>query len=255
MCKPASFVITKGPKVWWSEKSDSHEGIIREHKLHADGIRGPNIVNVEIVPPNGNLSLSLTKWKYRLDQDELPNWYDKKECEKACRAELKKWKKCKLTGWKVKEAFNPVNPLLIKRKRKTKKELLSLLQDWYSVRESVGYSVRDSVGESVWYSVRDSVWNSVGKSVWDSVWARVWESVGYSVWDSVGESVGYSVGAYIGGLFPNITTWKYAEKLGKCPWKPLLDLWYAGYLPSFNGTTWRLHAGKKAKVVLEWKPE
>ena len=265
MCELASFVITKGPKSWWSEKSDSHTEIITEHKLHADGIRGTNIVNVEICPPNGDLSLPLSKWQYKVDQDEVPGWYDEAACEKSCRMELKKWSKCRLTGWKVKEAFNPVNPLLTKRKPKSKKELLSLLQKWDSVCASVRYSVRDSVSASVWASVSDSVrysvWASVSASVSDSVrysvWASVSASVRASVWASVSasvrDSVSASVWAYTGGLFPNIKTWKHAEKLGSCPWKPLLELWYAGYLPSYDGTTWRLHTGKNAKVVLEWK--
>ena len=73
-------------------------------------------------------------------------------------------------------------------------------------------------------------------------------------WASVGASVGDSVWSYIGGLFPGIKAWKYAGKLGPNPWKPLLALWYAGYVPSFDGKTWRLHAGPKAEIVLEWPP-
>ena len=82
---------------------------------------------------------------------------------------------------------------------------------------------------------------------WASVWASVGASVRASVWDSVG--------AYTGGLFPNITQWKYAEKLGSDPWRPYLTLWYAGYVPSFDGKTWRLHSGEKAEIVLEWTPK
>jgi hypothetical protein len=74
-------------------------------------------------------------------------------------------------------------------------------------------------------------------------------------WDSVWDSVGVSVWAYIGGLFPNITKWKYAESLGADPWRPLLDLWYRGFVPSFDGTTWRLHQGKDAKIVYEWRKQ
>ena len=265
MCNFASFVITKGPKVWWLPKSDSHEKTIREYKLHADGLKGPNVVRVEIVPKNGNLSLPLPSWEYKLDQDTLPSWYDAEECERACRIELKKLAKTRLTGWNVKEAFNPVNPLLLPTKKMSNDKLLVLLKDWTSVRASVGDSmvwdsVRDSVGDSmrasvVWDSMRDSVGASV---VWDSVWdsvrdSMVWDSVRDSVvWDSVRDSVWASVGAYIGGLFPNIKEWKYADKSGPDPWRPLLTLWYAGYVPSFDGTTWRLHTGKKARVVLEW---
>jgi len=242
MCKCASFIITKGPKVWWLPKSDSHIEIITFFKLHADGVQGPNTVAVEISPDGDNLSLPLATWKYKVDQDSVPEWYDAADCEKACRDELVAWAQSKLTGWNVKEAFNPINPLKLKTKRISKKKLLELLKQ----SASVGASVRASVG--------DSVWASVGVSVGDSVWDSVWASVGDSVWASVGASVGDSVWAYTGGLFPNITQWKYAEKLGPDPWRPFLTLWYAGYVPSFDGKTWRLHAGKDAKIVLEWMP-
>jgi len=72
-----------------------------------------------------------------------------------------------------------------------------------------------------WASVRASVW----ASVWDSVWA------------------------YTGGLFTNIISWEYGEKFGDNPWKPLLDLWYGGYIPVTDGKRWYVLAGRKAKIV------
>ena len=81
-----------------------------------------------------------------------------------------------------------------------------------------------------------------------------WASVGASVRASVRASVWDSVWAYIGGLFPNIKTWKFAEKLGENPWEPLTELWYAGYVPSFDGKIWRLHACPKARIVHEFTP-
>ena len=101
------------------------------------------------------------------------------------------------------------------------------------------------MGSSVWArvgaSVGASVWASVGASVRDSVWA--------SVRDSVGASVGSSVWAYAGSFF-RIPVWKYVKHpKGKYPYQPLVDLWNQGFVPSFDGTTWRLHAGPKAKVV------
>jgi hypothetical protein len=193
----------------------------------------------------------------------MPEWYVKDEVEARTRLALKDWAKCKLSGWNVKEAMHPVNPLNKRRKKLSEAQLLQLLQKWASVRasigasiwasigDSVGASVGASIGASVRASIGDSVWASIGDSVWASIGDSVWASIGDSVWDSVGDSVR----AYIGGQFPNITSWKYAEKLGSDPWRPLLTLWYAGYVPSFDGKTWRLHAGKKAKIVLEWTPE
>jgi len=71
-----------------------------------------------------------------------------------------------------------------------------------------------------------------------SQWASVWASVGASVW------------AYISSLFPNIRKWKYFEhEEGENPFQPCIDLWRSGFVPSFDGDTWRLHSGKKAEVV------
>jgi hypothetical protein len=55
-----------------------------------------------------------------------------------------------------------------------------------------------------------------------------------SVWDSVW--------AYISSFF-NI---KYEYDFSPC-----VELWEQGLVPTFDGTTWRLHSGKKAKVVYE----
>lgn len=80
-------------------------------------------------------------------------------------------------------------------------------------------------------------------------WASVGASVGASVWASVGASVWASVWAYIGSLFPAITQWQGLETFGPTPFAPLRALWLSGYVPSFDGTTWRLYAGKKASVA------
>ena len=154
-----------------------------------------------------------------------------------------------------------INPLTDCKIYKVTKKDISNLKKWNSIWNSVGGSVWnsvvgsiwDSVGEPVWDSVRDSVWEPVGEPVWDSVGNSVWDSIGSSAWDSVGDSVWDSVwdsvGAYIGSLFHNITDWKYCKL--KNPWGSLRKLWLGGYVPSFDGKTWRLHAGLKAKVVFE----
>jgi hypothetical protein len=68
-------------------------------------------------------------------------------------------------------------------------------------------------------------------------------------WDSVWGSVGDSVWAYIGSFF-TLPKWEYVTHTkGKYPFDPSVKLWNAGLVPSFDGTTWRLHAGPKAQVV------
>jgi hypothetical protein len=90
VCRPASFVLTKD-RVFWSKRSDSHEDIIQQFGLHADGVGGPNIVRIEITPENGDLSSDPSTWKFRLDQDELPEWATPEECETRGRATLLEW--------------------------------------------------------------------------------------------------------------------------------------------------------------------
>ena len=141
----------------------------------------------------------------------------------------------KKEGFNYIEAMFPINPLLIKSKKVTTKDI-ELLKVWDSVRASVRDSVRDSV--------RASVWASVGDSVRDSVRASVRDSVGDSVWDSVW--------AYISSLFPNIKQWKHAKhKEGINPYQSCVDLWKSGFIPSYDGKTWMLHSNTNAKIVFQ----
>ena len=70
-------------------------------------------------------------------------------------------------------------------------------------------------------------------------------------WASVGDSVGASVWAYIGSLFLNIKDWIYAPKTDGYPYQSCVDLWKRGFVPSYDGKTWRLHSGKDAKIVYQ----
>jgi hypothetical protein len=251
MCKPASFIVTHGNRAHWSVTTDSHHEIIAEHGLRETDARGDiALVPVEVTPPDGNLSLPLSKWSFAVDfaghSRDLPEWWDEEKAEKACRAALKDWAAVRLRGWRVKEAFSPVHPFKVAPVAMTREEVLVLVRDWASVRDSVWASVGASVRASVWASA----WASVGDSVRDSVWASVGASVRASVWASVGAPVRDSVWAYTGSLFSNIKTWNYTDH--KDPWGSIRKLWISGYVPSFGGTTWRVHAYKDARVVYEF---
>jgi hypothetical protein len=116
-----------------------------------------------------------------------------------------------------------VHPFKLGKKKPTKQDLADL-RAWASVRASVR--------GSVW----TSVWNSVGASVCDSVRASVWDSVRGSVWTSV---------------------WAYASSFFDIKYQydfsPLVRLWERGFVPSYDGKTWRLHSGSKAAVVWRGK--
>ena len=135
-------------------------------------------------------------------------------------------------GYRVCEACYPVHPFEVNPM--PLEDAKKLLEEWKKVWASVRASIWDSVGDSIWNSVRDSIWNSV----WDSVM----DSVGDSVMDLVRASVRASVWAYISSLFPNIKKWKYVNhEDGVNPFQSCIDLWKGGYVPSFDGKTWRLH--------------
>jgi len=251
MCKCASFMATKG-KIWFSNKSDSHEEIIKEFELH-EGAGRINFVRLEVSPENDNLSLPLKDWIFKVDQKELPDWFDVVEYKKLARLELIEWAKVKL-NFNVAEAFKPVHPFKVVRTKAntlSQERITELVKDWASVRASVrasvGASVYDSVWDSVWASIGDSVRDSVRDSVYDSVWASVYDSVCDSVLDSVLDSV-YG---YIGSLFPNIKEWKNLK--GKVnPWDSIRELWINGYVPvTSDGKTWKVLSGEKAELVCE----
>ena len=96
MCNPASFIVTKGFKVFWSKRHDGHTDICKEFELSENDEARIKSVQVEITPPNGEFETPLKDWVYKTDQDLLPDWWDAKDAEKHCRAALEDWAKCRL---------------------------------------------------------------------------------------------------------------------------------------------------------------
>ena len=134
-------------------------------------------------------------------------------------------------GWRYSETINPIHPFKLQAPQITDVQIM-LLQTWASVWASVRASVGASVGASFGASV--------GASVWDSVWA----SVRASVW------------AYIGSMFPSTKTWKYAPtNITGYPYQSCVDLWRQGIVPSFDGSTWRLHTNLDARIAYEISAE
>ena len=73
-------------------------------------------------------------------------------------------------------------------------------------------------------------------------WLKEWASVRDSVWAAVWDSVR----AYFSSFFAINYEYDFSSAV---------KLWEAGLVPSFDGTTWRLHSGESADVVYEWTPE
>jgi len=229
MCQAFSCIIDHGGKVTWKFGIDSHSELARIGG-YKDRQLG-EFAKIEITPRNRDY-INPDVWDYRVDESPAPDWCGIHEKEKCLRVH-KQWLK-KLDKVIVRKKI--VHPFQITPSEITDRHI-ALLKKWASVGASVGDSVWASVRASVGASVGDSVWASVG----DSVWASVRDSVRASVWASVR--------AYTGSFF-KIAQWQYIKHpKGKYPYQPLVQLWNKGLVPSFDGKTWRLHGGEKAKIL------
>jgi hypothetical protein len=214
------------------------------HGYYATGIDGiiysfRNLPGYEVweVEVSGK-RVEIDQFKRRYERIKLVRQVPLEEVRALAEAEEEK------IGYKLSEALFPVNPLKIEAGPVTDEEI-DLLKKWDSVWGSVLDSVRNSIRDSIWDSVRDSVLDSVCDSIRDSVWGSI---IRGSIWDSVWGSVW----AYISSLYPGIKTWKRIDHpKGENPFQPCIDLWHRGFVPSFDGKTWRLHAGENAEVVWE----
>jgi hypothetical protein len=222
--------VDQAGKVTWKLGVDSHSDLAALGG-YKDTVLG-EFAKIEITPKNNDY-LNPDEWVFRFDDSPVPTWCGAKEKE-LCLAAHKSWLK------KLEKFINrhPItHPFKLTPPATIQPEHIRLLKKWVSVGDSVLVSVRDSVRVSVGVSVRDSVLVSVR----DSVRVSVGDSVRFSVWASVW--------AYTGSFF-NIPVWKYVKHpKGKYPYQPLVTLWNQGLVPSFDGTTWRLHGGKKAAVL------
>ena len=104
MCEFFSACITSD-RVFWLPRSSSHEDIIDAHKLHVDGSRGPNAVRAELMPPLDAATVAdLDTWRYRLDQDTRPDWYDEHDAAKRMRGAAELARQIDPVLWRVQTA-------------------------------------------------------------------------------------------------------------------------------------------------------
>lgn len=263
MCYAFSGLVTRQGSVKWKFGMDSHTELVAHFKLKDDE-KDPDelkFANFEIRPkkdirgkkfkegvsrPDYLHATKREDFGFIVDEELTPIWLGDRH-ERSCWKAWEEWK-AKLDKVLIRKEI--INPLELEPPKITDEHIL-LLKRWDSVRDSAQDSVLDSVRGSVW----GSVWGSVRDSVPDLVQDLVWDSVLYSVSDLVGYSIRGSIWdsghAYIGSFF-RLDKWEYVEhKKGEYPFQPVVDLWEQGLVPSFDGTTMRLHGGKKAKVLFE----
>lgn len=77
MCRFKSGIILKNRVVLAPVGNDSHSDILESLNIedtHLNALK--TFVRAELVPPEGNKAVDVSKWKYIVDQDITPDWYD-----------------------------------------------------------------------------------------------------------------------------------------------------------------------------------
>lgn len=92
MCRFKSGIILKD-RVFIPDY-DSHTEMLEELKIADTEDNAKRLfVRAELVPPNDDVFTPLSSWKYRVDQDILPDWYVAEVDEKRMRNAVTEWAK------------------------------------------------------------------------------------------------------------------------------------------------------------------
>lgn len=78
MCKFKSGIILKGKVVLAPKGNESHQALLESLGIE-DNFQNAarRFVRVELIPPNGgNKAAPTEQWKYNVDQDIVPDWYE-----------------------------------------------------------------------------------------------------------------------------------------------------------------------------------
>ena len=178
MCMFKSMLLLKD-KVF-CPNYDSHEAMINETGMEHGPMR-ENFVRVEITPPDDDLTVPIDKWKYKVDQDYLPEWYVEEVDKPRCFDALKAWAvKHILVGQDVPEVKQGEFVVLVNCNTGIVKG---------TVQKVLGGTVQKVLGGTV-----QEVWDGTVQEVWDGgtvqkVWAggtvqEVWAGgTVQKVWD------------------------------------------------------------------------
>lgn len=78
MCQYKSGIILKNKVVLTLEGNESHSNLLESLSIEDNRINAmKTFVRAELIPPNGNKASDINEWMYRVDQDIVPDWYEK----------------------------------------------------------------------------------------------------------------------------------------------------------------------------------
>ena len=168
MCMFKSMLLLKD-KVF-CPNYDSHEDMINETGMEHGPMR-ENFVRVEITPPDDDLTVPIDKWKYKVDQDYLPEWYVEEVDKPRCFDALKAWAvKHILVGQDVPEVKQG--------------EFVVLVNCNTGIVKGTVQKVWDGTVQKVWGGTVQKVWGGTVQEVWDGTVQEVWGGgTVQEVWD------------------------------------------------------------------------
>jgi hypothetical protein len=144
---------------------------------------------------------------------------------------------------------------------------IALLKQWAAYKaDPANEDAKGADGEYPW--VGDTIWNDAagylndtfgevygqcpGPTVVRGIEAATGETLDSATEDYAGSSVGER--EFLGSFFTNTAKWS-ASGTSEYPYQPIADLWTRGFIPSFDGTTWRLSSGREGTIVYAATPD
>ena len=98
MCRFKSGIILKNRVVLSPENNESHSRLLESLKIEDNEFNASHVfVRVELIPKDGNRAADIKSWKYVVDQDIVPDWYetDPERYENEFRDKVKEYLKGK----------------------------------------------------------------------------------------------------------------------------------------------------------------
>ena len=94
MCNMKSIVIFKDRVIIDDDGVESHSRILEKLGIEDSTTNAYKMfVRAELLPPNGDRVADISKWRFKVDQDMVPDWFenDTKYYEQEVRNAVKKW--------------------------------------------------------------------------------------------------------------------------------------------------------------------
>ena len=95
MCRFKSGIILKGSVVLAPIYNESHSALLRTKCIDDTDFNARKVfVRAELIPPKGDILSDVNAWKYNVDQDIVPDWYDadSSKYENDFREAVKEWR-------------------------------------------------------------------------------------------------------------------------------------------------------------------